>query len=342
MWTLLLLGAALAATGSTAPQELPGGSAPHARVVVFEGTCDASGAVPLGRSRFIVGDDEDNVLRIYDGHRGGAPLAASDLSPGLGLPARRRPAETDIEAATASGSLAFWLTSHGTRKSGKRDESRLRFFATTMPEGDEPAALVGKVYVGLLADLVAAPQLAPFELARAAARPPQERGGLNIEGMTAAPDGRSIVIGFRSPVRGGKALVVPILNPHEVVREGRARFGEPSRLDLGGLGIRSMSWWRGRYLLVAGGVAGEARSRLFTWAGGEDVPVALDTVDFADLNPEAFVTPEDGDEILILSDDGEVLVDGTACKRLKDAARKRFRGFWLRLPLPAPAAVRTP
>lgn len=53
--------------------------------VRFEGTCDASGAVPLSASSFAVADDEDNVLRVYDAERGGGPLYAGDISLGLGL-----------------------------------------------------------------------------------------------------------------------------------------------------------------------------------------------------------------------------------------------------------------
>jgi hypothetical protein len=323
----LALGYPAPAEPATSPTKVPA-----ANIIVFEGACDASGAVPLGGSRFIVADDEDNVLRIYDARRGGAALAARDLSPELALPLRKRPPEADIEAATGLDEVAFWLASHGSKKSGKRDASRLRFFATTMPRDGSAPELVGEVYSGLLDDLAAAPQLARFELAAAAARPPQERGGLNIEGMTGTPDRRSVVIGFRSPVPGGKALAVPLLNPRDVIAQRRARFGEPILLDLGGLGVRSLSWWRGRYLLIAGGVASEARSRLFTWRGGPDAPVAVDAPGLGELNPEAFVTDEASDEILVLSDDGSAQVDGTECKRLKDPARKRFRGLRLRLP----------
>lgn len=48
--------------------------------LIFTGMCDASGAVELSRDLFAVADDEDNVLRIYDANRGGAPLSSSDVS----------------------------------------------------------------------------------------------------------------------------------------------------------------------------------------------------------------------------------------------------------------------
>ncbi|WP_237078496.1 DUF3616 domain-containing protein [Myxococcus xanthus] len=301
-------------------------------VLHFEGMCDASGAVALGGSLFVVGDDEDNILRVYDARRGGPPVQSVDLSPDLELPAaKKKPPEADIEAATGLGALSFWLTSHARNSSGKKAPSRLRFFATE--ETDAGPRLVGRPYTQLLDDMLAAPQLARFGLDGAETKAPKAPGGLNIEGMTAMADGRTILVGFRSPVPDGKALLVPLLNPVALVEEGaRAQLGEPVQLDLGGLGIRSLSWWRGRYVIISGGTSGEGTSRLFTWRGGEEAPVAVESVDLAGLNPEAFFTPEDAEEILLLSDDGAAPVDGVECKRLKDPSRKRFRGVWVRLP----------
>jgi hypothetical protein len=125
---------------------------------------------------------------------------------------------------------------------------------------------------------------------------------------------------------------VPVLNPLQLAKGEPARFGDPLLLDLQGLGIRSISWWRGRYLLVAGGTASEATSRLFTWKGGTDVPVPVEGLDLSGLNPEAFVSDEAQDEVLVLSDDGSRVVDGVECKRLEDPAQKGFRGVRVRLP----------
>jgi hypothetical protein len=324
-----MTGALLAFSLLVAPTAEAPSSPPPARTVVFEGACDASGAVPLRDARFVVGDDEDSVLRVYDARRGGPPLLARDLSADLDLPARKRPPEADIEAGTGIGPLAFWLTSHGAKKSGKTDPARFRFFATTRPQDGAAPAVVGRPYASLVEDLVALPAIAKLGLAAALGRPP-DAGGVNIEGMTASPDG-SVLLGFRSPLVGGKALAVPLLNPHEVIHGARARFGEPALLDLGGRGVRSISWWRGRYLVVAGALKAEARSTLYAWAGGDAAPVPIEA-DFSALNPEAFVSAPDADEILVLSDDGTSLVDGVECKRLEDPSRKRFRGRWVRVP----------
>ena len=49
-------------------------------------------------------------------------------------------------------------------------------------------------------------------------------------------------IGFRNPKNEDKdALLVPLLNPAEIIKKGaRAKFGDPLLLNLGGLGVRDM------------------------------------------------------------------------------------------------------
>lgn len=71
-----------------------------------------------------------------------------------------------------------------------------------------------------------------------------------------AATGGVLFIGFRNPIPGGRALIAPLSNAAELVVEAgaTARFGEPLLLDVGGQGIRSLSRWRGSYLIVAGEV----------------------------------------------------------------------------------------
>jgi hypothetical protein len=298
---------------------------------LFIGTCDASGAVELSGSLFAVGDDEDNVLRVYDADRGGAPVFAVDLSPELGLHTRgkrkKKALETDIEAATRIGDLALWLTSHGRNSKGKLKSERFRFFATTTPARASELKLVGRVYHQLLDDLIADPRLSAFDLAAASERAPKEPGALNIEGMTSRVEG-GVWIGFRNPNPGGKALLVPFSNPEQVVHGSRAMFGEPVLLDLGGRGVRALSWWQGRYLIVAGHYSGEAESQLYAWDGASELK-RLNAMSGKDFNPEGFFTPDQRDRIMLLSDDGGRLVNGKECKRLKDPGAKSFRGRWV-------------
>jgi hypothetical protein len=303
--------------------------------VTFTGMCDASGAVELTDRIFAVADDEDNVIRTYDAERGGAPLSAVDVSPSLDLPVKvskkakakpNPPVETDLEAATRIGDRAYWITSHARKRSGKRAPERLRFFATSAPNDGSSLAVVGKAYEGLLDDLLADPRLERFGLARAAELAPTEPGGFNIEGMTAREEG-GIWLGLRNPMPEGKALLVPLLNPEELVSGGRATFGDPLTVDLGGLAVRAMTSWRKSYVIAAGNSGDGGTPRLFTWDGKSAAhPIPADLRSF---NPEGFFTPDAREQIFVLSDDGTVPIDGEPCKKLDDPARKRFRGAWL-------------
>jgi hypothetical protein len=302
-----------------------------ARIVVFEGTCDASGAVPIDERHFAVADDENNVLRIYDADAGGAPLHSFDVSPELRLTQKKKQhPEADLEAATRVGDTALWLSSHARSKKGKQKADRLRFFATDLPRPGQPIQAKGQAYTDLLADLLATAALDPFALRDAADKAPQEEGGLNIEGMTAMPDGR-VLLGFRNPVPRGRALLVALQNPLEPFDGQHARFDAPISLDLGGMGVRGLSFWHGHYLIAAGHYGDGGTPRLFAWGGPGSGPAEQLGIVPADFNPEAFFTPEERDEFMLLSDDGSRTTAGERCKDLEDAALKRFRGAWLRL-----------
>lgn len=298
--------------------------------VVFVGMCDASGAVAIDHGRFIVADDEDNVLRVYDSARGGTPIDSVDVSAFLNLPKKKKPQEADIEAATSVGGVALWITSHGLSSKGKVQAGRFRLFATSLGESGSIAP-TGTPYERLLDDLLNVPAIAALGFADASRIPPKEPGGLNLEGMTERVDDTSVFIGFRNPRPQNRAVVIPILNPLAIIAGESARFGEPLLLDLGGLGIRGMSLWRGRYLLLGGAVSRETESRLFVWDGTSPTPTAVPSVGLHDFNPEGFVSYDDRDEVLLLSDDGSALIDGQECKRLEDPQRKRFRGRWVRV-----------
>jgi hypothetical protein len=284
--------------------------------------------VPIDARHFAVADDEDNVLRVYDAVTGGKPVQRTNLSKQITLPKK---GEADIEAATILGGRAFWLTSHGRNASGQEDPNRSLVIVTDVPALDEKVEVQGEVYRNLLADLIRTPELARYGLARAAELAPKAPGGLNIEGLTATPEG-ALLIGFRNPVPGGKALIVPLQNP-EALHAGEAiRFGSPIELDLDGLGVRSLSSWRGSYLIAAGPSSGEdGPARLYRWGGPGTAPKLAAEAAFGDANPEAFFTDESNSEILLLSDDGARDVRGTTCKKLKGKKHKSFRGLWLRL-----------
>ena len=297
------------------------------RWVDFEGACDASGAVPVDGRHFAVADDEDNVLRVFDAMVGGESVQKTNLSKQIAMKKR---GEADIEAATSLDGHAFWISSHGRNAQGDEDPNRSLVITTDLPTLDDRVEVEGDVYRNLLSDLERAPTLARYDLTHAAELAPKAPGGLNIEGLTATPD-QKLLIGFRNPVPDGKALIVPLNNPSALYSAGTPAFDAPIELDLDGLGVRSLSWWRGAYLIAAGPTSDGGRSRLYRWPGVGSTPRLVAESILEGANPEAFFTAEDNDEILVLSDDGGRELHGKPCKKLKGKKHKRFRGLWLRL-----------
>ena len=311
----------------------------------YRGMCDASAAVALGAGHFVVADDEGDVLRIYQ--RGTPmPVAAVDLVDFLG---NRKPngdnTEADIEGAATIGQRIYWISSHARKgKDGEVDPHRRRFFATDIVAAKPSPTLqpVGKPYAALLDDLLADARFAL--LADAAQRKPEAAGGLNIEGLAAMADG-SLLIGFRNPQPQGRALLVPLRNPREVV-EGSAkpRFGDPIQLDLGGRGIRSLERVGNELLMAAGpfGTAGSSAVQpafaLFRWSGQPaQAPVFVRALDAGSFRPEAMFVSAQGPELVLLSDDGDEQVDGKDCKHKSvPMDRKAFRVRTLPLPLAPP------
>lgn len=309
----------------------------------YKGMCDASAAVSLGKGHFVVADDESDVLRIYQRGTPG-PLASVDLTDHLrNRAANGKSAEADLEGAARIGSRIYWISSHARKgKDGSIDPHRQRFFATEIIPGAEAPFVtpVGTPYELLLQALLAEARFAP--LVEAAGLGPETDKGLNIEGLAATADGR-LFIGFRNPRPGGKALVVPLLNPAPVVDSGaKPLFGELVRLDLGGRGIRSMERV-GNEMVIAAGPHGPADSSsvqpafaLFRWSGrAEQAPLFVRALDAGTERAEALFVDEDANELVILSDDGDEQVDGRDCKKKKvPVDKKRFRSRTIPLPLP--------
>lgn len=286
----------------------------------YEGLCDASAAVALDARHFVVADDEHNRLTIY--RRGEAKsVGGIDLDKFL-----KADKEADLEGAAQVGRRIYWIASHARNSAGKLREDRLRFFATDIHGTTvEP---VGQPYTGLLADLLAAPALAPLKLSDAAGRAAEAEGGFNIEGLAAAPDG-SLLIGLRNPIPQGRALVIPLLNPAELVSgKSPARFGSAIRLDLGGRGVRSIERVGSGYLIAAGPPADVGSFALFRWSGkATDVPAPI-KADPGTLRPEALFAWPDG-QVTLLSDDGGVMVGKKACKDA-NKGKRAFRALDLK------------
>lgn len=291
--------------------------------LVFAGTCDASAASALSDDLFVVANDEDNILRFYRTSQPGKPVQTIDLRPILALKGN---GEMDLEGAARLGQHVFFISSHGRDKNGKPAPARHRFFAMQFTEagGQTSVQLAGKPYLDLAADLANDPRYAGFQLNDPAS-------GFNIEALTDTPAG-TLLIGFRSPVPQGRALLVPLLNPTEVIAGKPPRFGDPLLLDLGGLGLRGIASTDKGYHILGGPADGPGNSKLFFSPGGPDAPRPMNDIQFPKINPEGICFVDLGGssaEFLILSDDGSRKLKGKECRSLPESQRQ-FRAYRFR------------
>ena len=326
----------------------PAATAAPATVLEHAGMCDASAAIAIGNDHFVVANDEDNLLRLYSNSQSGTPVQTFVI-PSLPVLPDVKHGEVDIEGAARIGNRIYWIASHGSNKEAKARPHRRRLFATDIVMAGAKAALTeaGSAYLDLLAAMDQPGAMGSFKLGNAARMAPEAEGGLNIEGLAATPDG-ALLIGFRNPLAGDKALLIRLENPDSVLGIGGAKgapvFGKPIALALGGLGIRSIEYVDAlkAYLIVAGPNKSDGVFKVFKWSGQDGAAPELLNIAFeGGFRPEALFALNNGTGLRVLSDDGDEKVGGGACKDAAPGLRK-FRSMPIGVPAMASAPVMAP
>lgn len=274
--------------------------------VALNGIFEPSAIQQLSDGRFLLVEDEKDhpfsLLTIRpDGSTLSEPVDASASRESLGK-------LDDLEglAAGKNGEI-YAITSHSRSSEGEEKKSREKLVRFRIEGNRVLEAQVAR-------NLKTALSLAHPVLARAAAvLDVKGEGGFNIEALEQSPHGDHLLIGFRSPLDGDKALIATLENPAAMFDKGdRPQVTRPLlRLDLGGHGLRGMSWipaLRG-YLLISGPVAKEqVQFRLWYWRGDPaEAPRPAEVDGLAGFEHAEGVTPAliaGQPKIVIVSDDG--------------------------------------
>ena len=214
----------------------------------------------------------------------------------------------DLEGLAADrAGFVYAVTSHSRDDDGNEKQSREKLVRFRI-EGER--VVHPKVVDGLKAALISRHAVLA---AAARVREAKSSGGLNIEGLEVSPDQQQLLIGFRSPLHLGRALIARVENLSAVFDSDEAPVIAPvlEDLDLGGHGIRGLSFIpaMGAYLIIGGPATREdAAFDLWCWSGQ---PGALarrvEIPGLSGLAKAEGVSPAllDGVErIFIVSDDG--------------------------------------
>ncbi|QMW01407.1 beta strand repeat-containing protein [Spirosoma foliorum] len=326
------------------------------------GTSDASTAILVDANYMLVGDDENQVLRLYNRQNSGLPVNGFDYTSSLGLTDMSGgvPREVDIEASVISGNRIYWIGSQSNKDGGGARPNRDRVFATDVALNGASTTLT---YTGrydyLREDIIAwdvnnghgkGANYYGLQASADAAVGSKVTNGYNIEGAEFAPDGSTVYIGFRAPqvpLPGrAKALVIPVTNLTSILNanggtQGSATFGAPIELDLGGRGIREIRKnASNQYILIAGAAGSTTNTppndfRLYTWTGlPTDAPI-LRSDNLATLSAngsfesivEVPTTLADNSQIQLLVDNGDAVYynDAIVAKDLTQNNFKKFR-----------------
>ena len=166
--------------------------------------------------------------------------------------------------------------------------------------------------------------------AAAEVREVKASGGLNIEALEISPDQKRLLIGFRSPLRDGRALIASVENPSAIFESDEAPQIAPllEELDLGGHGIRGMSYvpTMGAYLVIGGPASREPDDfDLWRWSGEPGAPAHRVTLPgLRSFGKAEGVSPAivgGMERIVIVSDDGDRDAGRSASYLLLDPAQ---------------------
>ncbi|MEP7271422.1 MAG: DUF3616 domain-containing protein [Acidobacteriota bacterium] len=278
-------------------------SVPSAFSPFVGGTFEASGVSWV--------EDTNTVLIVDDGRPNEVLLMTIDQNGkqvGPLTPISHSGEIIDPEAVTNDGSWFYVISSQGDPKNGPKN-SLMRFAYDRQSRsfrGDP------EVIPDLRAFLLS--QVAEL---RAEGSKPGTKGGLNIEGLAWDPVNSRLLLGLRSPLINGHAVVVPLkfkdrLGPFAT---SNLQLSTPKliQLDLGGQGIRDIDYSNAlrSFLIISGATELSERTDfgLWDWGGDPDQtrvdsrPRAEKTID-EQLKPEGVtnVTVNGKSFILVVCD----------------------------------------
>jgi hypothetical protein len=217
----------------------------------------------------------------------------------------------DIEGITTDGTH-FYVVSSQSRPKAIATEGLVRFKFDARSQSIEAVEAIGGLKSFLVENVA--------ELREEGDKKGKD-GGLNIEGLAWDPKRGRLLLGLRSPVVDGHALLVPLR-----LRDPRGTFSianlqvedsKAIRLFLGGVGIRGIEYdGRAKVFRIISGAAEDQDQTdfgLWEWNGDEQQPALRETNRFDDsLKPEGVARATVGGRdfmIIVFDSSGYTVMD---------------------------------
>lgn len=280
------------------PARAPHVASPAPMTAFSGGTFEASGVAQVTGTNAVLFVDDGRPNEIFwmqvgeDRKQTGA-IKTIDIATSI----------IDLEGITTDGEYFYVVGSQSKSKGADlAGLARFKFDAANQRvQGTEAAAGLKK----FLADNVA--ELRGLENTK------YNDGGINVEGIAWDPQNKRLLLGLRSPVVEGHALVVPLK-----LRDPKAAFSfdnlevegrKAIRLSLGGAGIRSIEFDESRkafFMITGAGPNSEKMDfKIWEWSGNGVVPTPREMETFdRRLKPEGITRFANGgrDFIFIVFD----------------------------------------
>ena len=281
---------------------------PAAAFRSLNGVYEPSAIQQLPDGRFLVVEDEKqypfSLLMFHPDGR----VSSHPLEPGFFEFEGSFWKLDDLEGLALDRSgFVYAITSHSRADDGKEKKSRQKLVRFRV---DGVRVVDKQVIKDLKPALVAAH---PVLATAAELRDVKAEGGLNIEALEVCPESGQLMIGFRSPLLAGCALIARVENTARLFEAGEEPRVSPEliELDLGGNGIRGLAFVPALngYLVIGGPVAKEqVQFQLWFWSGRvDDCPRRVTVPGLTGFEHAEGVSPAliNGQQrIILVSDDG--------------------------------------
>lgn len=254
------------------------------------GTFEASGVVHVPGTDGVLFVDDDHTdevffMRVGEDRKQAGPITAVKLSANI----------IDLEGITTDGTYFYVVGSQSKAEGGNLTGlARFKFDASNQRIVDTQSVAGLKGFLANNVDELPGMQNTTYD-----------NGGLNVEGIAWDPNGKRLLLGLRSPVVQGQALVVPLK-----LRDPQGAFSldnlevedrKAIRLPLNGAGIRSIEYDESgktfRIITGAGPDAEKMDFKLWEWGGNSEPPTLRETDTFdRRLKPEGITRVKSGDQ----------------------------------------------